>query len=148
MSNPNLFTVWSPTNEPFETSRANARDLTSHAGWSYKPLDAVEIAAATVPPVKVEEPKVEAVKEEIDAPSEGSNEGAGETASEVTEGEGSTEEEATESEKVEVTEADFAHLEDRDAVVAYLADKFPAFKPHHLSKRDKLVEKLVELTNA
>lgn len=33
----NLIKVYSPSGEVFENSPANARDLVTHAGWSYHP---------------------------------------------------------------------------------------------------------------
>ena len=52
---------------------------------------------------------------------------------------------AEEAPTVRKTEEDFADLETREDVVAYLAVAFPDFKPHHLSKRDGLVAKAIEL---
>lgn len=159
MSNPNLFIVYSPEGEKFETSRANARDLTTHAGWSYSP-PAASIAACTVPPVKEEPkpaPQVEtktetpAPKDDTDAStsSEGRSEDAseGDEASEAGEGEASEGATGENSEDRKLTADDFAYLETREQAVALLADQFPAFKPHHKQDRDKLVAKLVELSN-
>jgi len=146
MSNPNDLKVYSPSGEMFEMSRANAHDLTTHAGWSFKAPTEIkapaEIAACTVPPV---------VKETADAPSTADSARSVEASdTPVVEAEAETSTEAVEEAAEEndaVTDADFAHLEDRDAVVAYLAEHFPEFKPHHKSSRDGLVAKLVELTN-
>ena len=145
MSNPNDLKVYSPSGEMFEMSRANAHDLTTHAGWSFKAPTEIkapaEIAACTVPPV---------VKETADVQSNADSARSVEDTTPVVEAEAETSaetvEEATE-ENDAVTDEDFAHLEDREAVVAYLAEHFPEFKPHHKSSRDGLVAKLVELAN-
>jgi hypothetical protein len=43
--------VYAPgSGEPFECSPANARDLTSHAGWSYSPPAPEAPAPETTPP--------------------------------------------------------------------------------------------------
>jgi len=60
-SNPNLVTVFAPeTGEPFETSKLNALDLTTHAGWTLEPKGAAPAApekqAETPPPAKTTTP--------------------------------------------------------------------------------------------
>lgn len=143
MSNPNTVTVYSPTNEPFEMSRVNARDLCAHAGWSMKPLDGY------TPPKPDKEPTHEETADAAD--SEGSVEDAEGEDAEGSEGEdeGAEGEDAGEENAdtlvIRKEEADFDDLETRDDVVAYLAEAFPDFKPHHLSKREGLVAKAIEL---
>lgn len=144
MSNPNLVVVYSPEGEMFETTRANARDLITHVGWSTTKPEFNPSAAKAAEP---EEPAHAADERE------GSIEDA-----EGTTGEGSTgeaeagTEEAGEEEVLSSADAElftefeqFAHLETREQVVEYLADKFPDFKPHHKSSRDGLVAKAIEL---
>lgn len=149
MSNPNTVTVYSPLNEPFEMSRINARDLCAHAGWSMKPLDGY------TPPEPIEADTQ--TEEAADAPDNAgsvedakTNEGEGEDAK-ANEGEGQGEDAGEEDDALVIRkeEADFDDLETRDDVVAYLAEAFPDFKPHHLSKREGLIAKAIELaTNA
>ena len=157
MSNPNLFTVWSPDGtEMIETSRANARDLVTHAGWLSSPptviekIVVVEKDAETAP---VETPAAETPAEEAPAAETEANdeteEDSEEEAGEGDEDEGSEDEGSSENAPaVRKTEEDFADLTEREDVVAYLAATFPDFKPHHLSKRDGLVAKAIELANA
>lgn len=138
--NPNLVPVWSPEGEgPFEMSRANARDLTNHAGWSYSPPE----GDAPAPVAPKAEDNGSTSTGESRTGEEGSDAGNG------TE-EGSGEEAGEEGEKGEVDFSKAEHFEgmDREAVVAILGQKYPDFKPHHLAKVDSLVAKAVELANA
>jgi hypothetical protein len=121
MSNPNTTTVYDKKGEAFEMSKMNARDLVEHAGWTFSKPTVIE----KIVEVPAETPAAETATEETPAEEE------------------VTEEEAT----AEVTAEDFAHLEDRDAAAAYAEEKF-GHKPHHLAKRDTIIEKIVELTNA
>lgn len=145
MSNPNLVLIFSPAGEPFETSRANARDLTSHAGWSFSPpaeVAAVAVAEASKPVEAPKEPEVA----QTPPSSEGGNadEGSEGTDDEGT-GEEAGEEGTAEEEGVIFTTAEQFEGMDREAVVAYLAKNFPDYKPHHLTKVEKLVVKAIEL---
>lgn len=132
MTDPNLVKVFSPTGEMAEVSKLNARDLTGNSGWTYERLIAAATPApkpAPVKPVAPEEKQTPAPAADETDQTEETNEDA-ETADLFT------------------TVEQFDALEERDAVVAYLAKHFPDFKPHHLSKRDKLVEKAIELATA
>jgi len=125
MSNPNTTTVYDPKGDAFEMSKMNARDLVEHAGWTFtKPTIIEKVVQVPAEPAAVE-PAAE------DAPVE--NEG--------------TEDDAEDAPKPPVTAEDFAHLEDRDAAAAYIEEKFGR-KPHHLAKRETIIENIVELTNA
>lgn len=128
MSNtdPNLVLVFSPTGESAEVSRANARDLTSHAGWSYERL----IAAATPAPAPAKAPA-----NQVTPPPAAAAPAADETPA--------TEGDAT----IFTTAEQFAGF-DRDAVVAYLAKHFPDFKPHHKSSADGLIAKAIALATS
>ncbi len=145
--NPNLISVWSPDgSEMIETSRANARDLVSHVGWSYSPPHVIEKivvvekeATHEVGETKTETPTTTETEEVIETPAEDEDAGEEESAEEEPSGEAPA---------VRKTEEDFADLETREDVVAYLATAFPSFKPHHLAKRDGLVAKAIELANA
>jgi hypothetical protein len=60
MSDPNLVTIYSPEGEAFEVTRLNARDLTTHAGWTEVPVQKAAPAAAETPvetPVETPAPK-------------------------------------------------------------------------------------------
>lgn len=175
MSNPNTVTVYSPEGEPFEMSRVNARDLCNHRDWSMSPPEGtvtptpVEEVAEEVEETEAEV-ETEAEEEADDAgdDSEGSVEDAADETEEAEADEAeATEEDAAEAEVTEeaeatdeaeetdeaataeatvfTTEEEFAHLESREDVVAYLAGAFPDFKPHHKSSRDGLVAKAIEL---
>lgn len=144
MSNPNLFKVWSPDgSEMVETSRANARDLTTHAGWLNSPPHVIEKivvvevpapAAKTETPAPVAAPAAEPVVEEAPVVEDDAEAG--------------DEDDAAEAPAVRKTEEDFADLTERDDVVAYLAATFPEYKPHHLTRRETLIKKAIELANA
>jgi hypothetical protein len=146
MSNPNLISVWSPDgSEMIETSRANARDLVTHVGWSYAPPQVVEKIVLVE---KDSLPEKESTDEVGKAQTETTP-----TAEDVTEAETATDEveaEGTSPDQVVIltTEEEFEALESREDVVNYLAKAFPDFKPHHLAKRDGLVTKAIELAEA
>lgn len=153
MSNPNTITIFSPAGEPFEMSNINARDLTTHAGWTYAPSGDTPAAPAAEPETQTEDDA------DASATSTGSDEASDEAHSETEAGEAGDEAEdaADEAEvtgddepfhAVLETEADFAILTERQDVVEYLAHHFPAFKPHHKSSRDGLVTKALELQAA
>ena len=158
MTNPNLISVWSPDgSEMIETSRANARDLVNHVGWTYSPPHVIEkIIVVEKAPEPEKEPANEVGETETETPAETEAEEVTETPAEDAGDDEAGEEEAGEEEAdalentptVRKTEEDFADLESREDVVAYLAATFPDFKPHHLSKRDGLVAKAIELANA
>jgi hypothetical protein len=143
MSNPNTVTVYSPSNEPFEMSRINARDLCSHAGWSMKPLDGYTPPKPIEADTQIEE-AADAADNAGSVEDAETNEGEG---AETNEGEGKGEDAGEEDDALVIRkeETDFADLETRDDVVAYLAEAFPEFKPHHLAKREGLVAKAIEL---
>lgn len=161
MTNPNLITVWSPDgSDMIETSRANARDLVTHVGWSYSPPHVIEkIVVVEKTETTAEEPANEVGETKAETPAATETETVTETPAEEAgeddaeengdEDEGDDEAEtAEEAPAVRKTEEDFADLESREDVVAYMAVAFPDFKPHHLSKRDGLVAKAIELANA
>lgn len=130
MSDPNMTTVYDKNGEPFETSRANARDLVTHAGWSFaRPTvieKIVEVQPTPVPTPIVEETAAAPVFEEETAAAEDFDAA---TATGV---------------ELFTTVEQFADL-DREGVVVYLADNFPDFQPHHRAGRDKLVEEAIKL---
>ena len=133
----NLTAVYSPVGEHFEMSHANARDLTTHAGWSYEAPAAAKGA---------DDGQDEPGRHEDG----GSEEHAAEDASEGRE-DGSTgqeDEEGSGPEAVSLTEDDFEGLEDKEQVMAFLANRLPDFKPHHLAKRDTVVQQAIELSKA
>lgn len=122
MSDPNMVTVFDKNGDSFEMTKANARDLVEHAGWSYqRPTiiekvveKVVEVPVVPVTPPAAEEPKTEEPETE-----------AGE-------------------EQLLKTEEAFKDM-DRDAVAAYLNKRFPDAAFHHKTGRDKLVELAVSL---
>lgn len=124
MSNPNTITVYDPKGQAFEMSKINARDLVEHMGWTFsKPTVIEKIVEVPAAPAAAEPAAEEVPVEEV------------------------TEAEAEEADDAEVTAEDFAHLEDREAAAAYAEEKF-GHKPHHLAKRETIIDKIVELTNA
>lgn len=136
MSSPNTVTVYSPEGEPFEMSRVNARDLCTHRKWSMSPLTVPPVAAA---PAETEEAADASTDSEGSVEDVVSNEGAAEEVAD---------EEAPEVVSrlgIKTHEVEFDHMTTREDVVAYLADFFPDFKPHHKSSRDGLVAKAIEL---
>lgn len=135
MSDPNLVTVFDKNGEPFETTRANARDLVNHVGWTYARPTIIEkvVEAKSAPAPFVEEPTTPVAEE---APAPVVEEPAAEEAVE--------EVPATEAATVFTTAEEFEGL-DRDGVVAYLAATFPDYQPHHRAGRDKLVEEAIKL---
>lgn len=145
MTNPNTVAVWSPDGkEMVETSRLNAYDLVTHANWSYSAPRYVQLDAGETPPAPAAAPVVETPA----APEPEAETEAEETAEEEAGDEGNDDDASEEAPAVRKTEEDFADLTDRADVVAYLAEAFPDFKPHHLTKRDGLVAKAIELANA
>lgn len=117
MSDPNLITVFDKNGEPFETTRANARDLVTHVGWSYsRPTVIEKVVEAKPEPAPVVE--VETAAAPVVEP------------------------ETTVSD--EKTEDPFAGM-DRDAVAAYITANFPDATFHHKTGRDKLVELALSL---
>ncbi len=155
MTNPNLITVWSPDgSEMIETSRANARDLVTHVGWTYSPPHVIEKIVVVEKTETIEkEPANEVGETKAETPAATETETVNETPAADAGNDEAGEEEAGDEEvdasentpTVRKTEEDFADLESREDVVAYLAVAFPDFKPHHLSKRDGLVVKAIEL---
>lgn len=152
--NPNLFKVWSPDgSEMIETSRANARDLTTHAGWLNSPPTIIEkiVIVEKAPTDEVVETKTEteapAATEVVTETAPAQEEAP--AADEDDDADAGNEDDSTgdETPAARKTEEDFADLTERDDVVAYMAAAFPDFKPHHLMKRDKLVQKAIELAN-
>lgn len=135
----NLVTVYSPEGEPFETSTANARDLVTHALWSYTapqggvlaPVAPKEITdgESTVPPSEGGSPEGQAESEGSESANEGQGEGE----------EG--------GEKAVLTEADFDG-KTRDEVADWLAVNYPDYHPHHKTGVDKLIAKAIELSTA
>lgn len=123
---PNTVVVYDKKGEAFEMSKMNARDLVDHMGWSFSKPTVIEKIVEVPAEPAAEEPAAE------EAPAE--EEEAEEAASE-------------EEDDAPVTAEDFAHLKDRDAAAAYAEEKF-GHKPHHLAKRETIIEKIVELTNA
>lgn len=145
MSNPNIVNVFAPDGEMFEMTRVNARDLCTHAGWSMTRPDVIKTAPAAEPE---EEDHASNEREGSREDGEGTSGEAGRDEAETTgeaSGEGQ-EEVLTESGPAFFTTAEeFDHLETREAVVEYLAEKFPDFRPHHKSSRDGLIAKAIEL---
>lgn len=147
MSNPNTATVFDPNGDVFEMSKANARDLVEHAGWSFsKPIMIEKIVEVPVKHTTPETPAKEEAEQEEAAEEAAEEEATDDDVEEAVE-EAAEEEAETEADTA-VTLEDFADIEDRDAAVKYLAENFPDFKPHHKAGRDSLVEKIVELSNA
>ena len=134
MPNPNMMTVYDPEGTAFEVSPINAKDLVQINGWTFqKPV--IKIVNQAEPEVPAEEPSEEEAADE--APAE-------EAADEAPADESPEEEAAAPYTTVEQFEA----LERREDVVAYLAEHFPDFTPHHLHKRETLIEKAIELATA
>lgn len=143
MSNPNLFKVWSPDgSEMVETSRANARDLTTHAGWLNSPPTVVEKI------VVVEVPAAAETKTETPAPVVEAAPAAETVVEEAPAAEETPVVEEAAAPAARKTEKDFDDLPEREDVVAYLAATFPEYKPHHLTRRETLIKKAIELANA
>lgn len=145
MTNPNTVTVYSPDGEPFEMSRVNARDLCAHRQWSMSPPDPAAANSAKPKEPAVAAPAVERGIEDEAEQAEAGQEEAGH----ADEAEAGYADEAEDGEEVAptvfTTAEQFAHLETREEVVAYLAATFPEFRPHHKSSRDGLVAKAIEL---
>ncbi len=125
-------TVYSPQGEMFEVSALNAHDLVTHAGWSYDAPNKVPVAE-------------EAAPEEVDETADETDEDAGDDAGDETSEDDASDETAAEP---FTTEEQFAALTEREDVVAYLAETFPDYKPHHLAKRESLIAKAIELATA
>jgi len=157
MSNPNTVTVYSPEGDPFEMSRANARDLCNHRNWSMNP---VAHSTATAPATKEIDHGSPASERSVEAPVPEKAEVEAEPAADEAEVEVEAEEEVVEEVAADedeaaadqdnasapfTTEEQFADLVEREDVVAYLADHFPDFRPHHKAGRDGLVAKAIEL---
>lgn len=127
MSDPNMITVFDKNGDSFEMTKANARDLVEHAGWSYtRPTiiekvveKVVEVPAAPVAAPVAEEPKTETPVTETAADDTG-------------------------EEQLLKTEEAFKDM-DRDAVAAYLNKHFPDATFHHKTGREKLVELAITL---
>lgn len=122
--------VYSPVGEMFEVSALNAHDLVTHAGWTYKAADGE--APAPKPeatPIVEDEDKVEET-DDTSGNDDDDAEDAGDDA---------------DADAPFTTEEQFAELTDREAVVAYLAQHYPDFTPHHLAKRESLIAKAIEL---
>lgn len=149
MTNPNLITVWSPDgSEMIETSRANARDLVTHVGWSYSPPHVIEKIVVVEKAAETEkEPANEVGETEAETPAATETETVTETPAEDAGEDDADADTSDEAPAVRKTEADFDDLESREDVMAYLAATFPDFKPHHLTKRAGLVAKAIELAN-
>lgn len=147
-----LIKIFSPENEPFEVSKANARDLTTHRGWTYGPNNGTP-AAAPVEETEVEtetETEVETETEDDSNASEsgaesGDEEADDEQGSEEADADDAAEEEGTEEEGEDLltSEEDFADF-DKEAVVAYLEKNFPEAAFDKRSGRDKLVAFAIE----
>lgn len=152
MTDPNTITVFSPANEPFEMSHANARDLTSHAGWTYSPQGA---APAAEPEAAEPEDTTDAstadegsdeVSDEAEEGTEDGTEDGGDTGEEEAGDEGE-EEVASDDAVLFTTEEQFEGME-RDEIVAYLSANFPDYHPHHKTGVEKLIAKAIELATA
>lgn len=150
MSNPNTTTVYDPKGEAFEMSKANARDLVAHMGWSFsKPTVIVKEVAA-----EEEAPACEVPTETESTPTEEAPAAVEEAAAEEAPAEEAAAEEAPEETAAPAadapftTEEQFAELTERDQLVEYLGKHFPDFKPHHKAGRDSLVAKAIELATA
>lgn len=139
MSDPNLITVFDKNGEPFETSRANARDLVTHVGWTYgRPKVVEKIVEVATPAAPVVETLVAPVAE-VETPAAPVVEAP---AAPVVETEVATPAATALLTTVEAFE-DFG----RDEVVAYLTENFPAATYHHKTGRDKLVELAISLAS-
>lgn len=145
-----LVKIFSPENEPFEVSKANARDLTTHRGWTYGPNNGTPATA----PVEEAEDEIETEDEtetedgsdDTESGSESGDEETNEQGDEEADADG-TEEEGSdgeeETEELLTSEEDFADF-DKEAVVAYLEKKFPEAVFDKRSGRDKLVAFAIE----
>lgn len=124
----NLVKVWSPKGELFELSKPNARDLVSHCGFTYtQPIVIVQEAAPAPAPAPAETtPPV--------CPAPAPTETPAET--------------PAEEPKVRLTEEDFADLEDKAAVRAYIEATFPGTEVDGRSNREKLIALAIELATA
>lgn len=147
-----LVKIFSPENEPFEVSKANARDLTTHRGWTYGPNDGTP-AAAPVEEAEAEdeietedETETEDGSDDTESGSESGDEEANEQDDEEANADG-TEEEGSDGEEeakeLLTSEEDFADF-DKEAVVAYLEKNFPEAAFDKRSGRDKLVAFAIE----
>ncbi len=156
-----LVKIYSPEGEPFEVSKANARDLTTHAGWSYAQAGAAAPTAPAEPEVVEEETETEETEteeteteeteteltdteqeDEADAQEGSESESEAETGTDES---GSEEAEGQEPvSEVLTSEEDFADFEKED-VVKYLEDTFPDAQFDKRSGRDKLVVLALEL---
>lgn len=145
-----LVTVFSPAGEPFEVTPVNARDLTKHAGFTYEapngtaPAPAAEAKADADAEAKAaaereaaeQEAALVAKKEEIEARLAAEAKAAAEAQT------------AAETPAVRLTEEDFADLEDKAAVRAYIEATFPDAEIDGRSNREKLIALAIELATA
>jgi hypothetical protein len=139
MSNPDLPTVYSPAGEPFETSKANARDLVTHAGWSYtapEKTTKATLAATTAPVTPPAAPAAPVTPPPVE-----------ETTEETTEETSEETSEETAAPKLRLTVEDFADLTDRADIRAYIESTFKVDADGR-SSRDKLIAQAIALATA
>jgi len=147
-----MMTVYDPEGTAFEVSPINAKDLVQINGWTFqKPV--IKIVNQAEPEVPAEEPSEEEAADEAPAEEAADEAPAEEAADEAPAEEAADEAPADESPEEEAaapytTVEQFEALERREDVVAYLAEHFPDFTPHHLHKRETLIEKAIELATA
>lgn len=143
-----LFKIFSPEGEPFEVSKANARDLTTHAGWAYSPKTEADAEEAETE-AEVETEDETETEDDSDASETGAESGDEEAndeqGSEEADADDAAEEEGSEEEAegLLTSEEDFADF-DKEAVVAYLEKNFPEAAFDKRSGRDKLVAFAIE----
>lgn len=125
-----LQTIYSPTGEKFEVTRPNFKDLLRHAGWSASPI---AVATPEVSPVIAEAPVVEAAKTDASEPAVES------------EAETETPSENAVEKGPRLTVEDFADLEDKAAVVAYISETYPDAKVDLRGNREKMIEVAIAL---
>ena len=128
----NLYTVFSPQGERFEVTRLNFHDLITHAGWSQSAPTGAQAPASVVEDDQTadyDDPATE----------------ADETVVEVAETEETAGEDGDDAPKVRATEEDFADLENKADVAAYIRATYPDAEFDGRLNRGKLVEFAIDL---
>jgi hypothetical protein len=149
-----LTVVYSPSGEKFEVTKANARDLVSHVGWSYNGV----VAAGTPKPADVlkPEPKTAPIAKEVSESEQPgkSQEEIDDEAKRVLLKDGEVPAmseviKAAEPQRTQrLTVADFDDLEDKAAVADYIAKTFPDLKIDGRANRDKLIAQAIDEATA
>lgn len=149
-NNNNLVKVYSPKGELFEVTKVNARDLTTHAGFTTTPPNGVVCEAPADNSKEEAEAAAAAAKAAEEAKAAEAAAAAAEEAkaAEAAAAAAAANAGSDEETKVRLTEEDFADLEDKAAVRAYIEATFPGTDIDGRSNREKLIAMAIELATA